>query len=71
MVYTDDSIHDFIEKEKAEIASEYNLTEIRFELVCKQIYQSAKENNLIIQKANVKTLAFNCKILSKYKFKGE
>lgn len=38
---------DFIEKEKAEIASEYNLTEIRSELVCKQIYQLAKENNLI------------------------
>ena len=47
MVYTDDSIYDFIEKEKAEIAFEYNLTEIRFELVCKQIYQSAKENDLI------------------------
>lgn len=38
---------DFIEKEKAEIASEYNLTEIRSELVCKQIYQLAKENDLI------------------------
>ena len=47
MVYTDDSIYDFIEKEKAEITSEYNLTEIRFELVCKQIYQSVKENYLI------------------------
>lgn len=38
---------DFIEKEKAEIASKYNLTEIRSELVCKQIYQLAKENDLI------------------------
>ena len=38
---------DFIEKEKAEIAFEYNLTEIRSELVCKQIYQLAKENDLI------------------------
>lgn len=38
---------DFIEKEKTEIASEYNLTEIRSELVCKQIYQLAKENDLI------------------------
>lgn len=38
---------DFIEKEKIEIASEYNLTETRSELVCKQIYQLAKENDLI------------------------
>lgn len=38
---------DFVEREKAEIASEYNLTETRSEMVCKEIYKLAKENKLI------------------------
>lgn len=38
---------DFIEKEIAEIAEEYNLKENTARSVCKEIYKLAKENNLI------------------------
>ena len=42
-----DNEEDFIKKEIAEIAEEYNLKENTARSVCKEIYKLAKENNLI------------------------